>query len=311
MKLPHMDAVVGMARILREAHIPFGVVTNANLDQLKTFRAVAVPSVLEMTPQQADQLREFVRNGGVLYASGPSSLMIVDQDSPRFLLEDVLGVRYRDRLDSSMSYLSPRDPAIAKLIWPQENVTFPGSMVKAESLPGTEVFATVTLPLVPPEAGTTIGMDFAQIWSNPPATSPGRDPGIVVNSFGKGKVIWVAAPIESQTAPVAGDLIRHLLRKVLPGPYKFEADTHPAVEMTLFDQKDKSRMLVSLLNMQEQLPTIPVGATVRVLLPEGRRAKRVLQLPEQKEIPFAKSGPYVRFQIAPFDILAMAFVEYV
>ena len=37
---PHREAVVGLARILREAHIPFGVVTNANLDQLKNYRAV-------------------------------------------------------------------------------------------------------------------------------------------------------------------------------------------------------------------------------------------------------------------------------
>jgi hypothetical protein len=42
---PHRDAVVGLARILREAHIPFGVVTNANLDQLKNYRAVLLPNV--------------------------------------------------------------------------------------------------------------------------------------------------------------------------------------------------------------------------------------------------------------------------
>jgi hypothetical protein len=309
-KLPHMDAVVGMARILREAHIPFGVVTNANLDQLSNFRAVAIPNVFEMTPQQADRFREFVRNGGILYASGPSSLTAIGQESPRFLLEDVLGVRYLGGLESSMSYLSPRDPAMARLIWPQENLSFPGSMIKAQLLPGAKIFATVTLPLVPPEVGDTIGMHFAQIWSNPPAASPGQDPGIVVNSFGKGKAIWAAAPIESQSARAGAEVIRYLLRKVLPAPYKFEADTHPAVEMTLFDQKDKSRMLVSLLNMQEQIPTIPVGATVRAYRPASRRVKRVLQLPQQKEIQFVNSGPYVQFKLAPFDVVAMALVEY-
>ena len=310
MNLPHMDAVVGAARILRNAHIAFGMVTNASLDQLKGFRAVIVPNVLEMTPEQADQLREFVRNGGILYASGASSLLVAGQETPRFLLEDVLGVRYTGRLGSSMSYLSLLDPGITRLLWPQEHVGFPGSMVQAQSLSGSEVLATVTLPLVAPDVGYTIGTHFSQIWSNPPSASPGKDPGIVVNSFGKGKAIWVAAPIESQSAPVDADIVIHLLRRVLPGPYKFEADTNPAVEVTLFDQKDKRRLLVGLLNMQEQVPTIPMGATIRVHVPQSSNAKRVVQLPEQKELQFEKVGPYVQFQIAPFAVVAMTFVEY-
>ena len=31
---PHISGVVGAARILREAHIPYGLVTNVNLDKL-------------------------------------------------------------------------------------------------------------------------------------------------------------------------------------------------------------------------------------------------------------------------------------
>ncbi len=54
MKLPHREALVGAARILRDAHIPYGVVTNVTLDQLSRYRAVIVPNVLEMTPEQAD-----------------------------------------------------------------------------------------------------------------------------------------------------------------------------------------------------------------------------------------------------------------
>jgi hypothetical protein len=67
---------------------------------------------------------------------------------------------------------------------------------------------------------------------------------------------------------------------------------------------------VSLLNAQTELPTIPVGATVRVLVPGQRKPKRVLQLPEQKEMAFEKSGPYVQFSVPPFKILSMAIVEY-
>ncbi len=71
---PHKITVVGMARILQEAHIPFGVVTNVSLDQLSRYRAVILPWVVEMTDDQADVFRKFVAEGGTLYASGPSSV---------------------------------------------------------------------------------------------------------------------------------------------------------------------------------------------------------------------------------------------
>jgi hypothetical protein len=105
-------------------------------------------------------------------------------------------------------------------------------------------------------------------------------------------------------------LVTHLLRDILPSPYKFELDAHPAMDITVFHQKDNRRLLVGLLNLQEQRPTIPIGATVRVQLPSGAKARRVLLLPGQKEIPYQKIGPYLQFQVAPFKIECMMAVDY-
>lgn len=308
--LPHLEAVIGTARILREGHIPFGVVTNITLDQLSRYRAVFLPNVLEMTEEQANHFREFVRRGGVLYASGPSSLCAPELGAPRFLLEDVLGVRYLGGFGESVTYLSPASPEIAKVIWPQENVTLPWSMVRAEALAGAEVLATSTSPFVSPNAGYAIGAHFAQIWSNPPAAKPGNDPGIVVNSYGKGKAIWIAGRIEALTEPVGHNLVRLLLLDSLPGPYCFEADTNPVVEVTVFDQPEQRRLLIGLINLQEHVPTIPVSATVRVLAPAGRRVRQVVQLPEKKPLSVENTGAYVQFQVPPFKLASMALAEY-
>ncbi len=305
---PHIEAVLGATRILREAHIPFGIVTNATLDQLSQYRAVMLPCVLEMTAEQAGRFRQFVEGGGALYASGPSVLDRLDEIGAR--LGDVLGVRYLKPFGEVQSYLTPTDSELLKVAWPQENITYPGPLVQAQALPGAEVLARATMPMVPARDGYTIGTRFAQIWSNPPATTPGNDPGIVINSLGKGKTVWVAAPIESRTEAVYARVVSHLIHRILPGPYHFEVDTHRAVEMTLFHQAEKQRLLVSLLNAQPQTPTIPVGATVRVLLPGQQKPKRVLHLPDQKEVAFEKAGPYVQFVVPPFKILAMAAVEY-
>jgi len=305
---PHIEAVLGATRILREAHIPFGIVTNATLDQLGQYRAVMLPSVLEMTAEQAGRFRQFVQGGGVLYASGPSVLDRLDEIDSR--LGDVLGVRYLKPFGEVQSYLTPIDAELLKVAWPQENISYPGALVQAQALPGGEVLAGATMPIVPARAGYTIGTRFSQIWSNPPATTPGNDPGIVINTFGKGKTVWVAAPIESRTEAIYARIVSHLIHRILPGPYHFEVDTHRAVEMTLFHQADKQRMLVSLLNAQPQTPTIPVGATVRVLLPAQRKPKKVLQLPDQKEVAFEKAGAYCQFVVPSFKIVAMAAVEY-
>lgn len=309
-KLPHRESAVGAARFLREAHIPFGVVTNISLDQLARYRAVILPSVLEMTAEQADLFREFVRNGGSLYASGVSSICVPGTAAPRFLLADVLGVNYVCKMGGRTTFLSAVDKELFEAVWPQENLGFSGPMIKAQVQPGAEILATVTLPFVDPEAGTALNSHFAQIWSDPPAIRPGTDPGIVINRFAKGKAVWTAAPLESRADAVNARVFELLLKRILPPPYKFEADTGPAVEVTLFHQQDRRRLLVGMLNLQEQLPAIAVSAVIRVQVPQDRRVRKVSLLPEQKDVAFSRSGPYVSFKVPEFKLIRMAIVEY-
>lgn len=310
-KLPHRDAAVGAARFLREAHIPFGVVTNVSLDQLSGYRAVILPSVLEMTAEHANIFREFVRNGGSLYASGVSSMSVPGEGEERFLLADVLGVRYKGKTREGVAYLSVTDKELFETIWPQENLGFRGPMVKAQAQPGAAVLATVTLPFVDPEAGTALNSRFAQIWSDPPALHAGSDPGIVINTFGKGKSVWVAAPLETRADAVDARVFELLLKRILQPPFKFEADTDPSVEVTLFHQEDRHRLLVGMLNLQPQVPVIPVAATIRVLVPSAGKVRKVSLLPEQKAVKFSRSGSYVSFNVPEFTLVRMALVDYV
>jgi hypothetical protein len=120
----------------------------------------------------------------------------------------------------------------------------------------------------------------------------------------------VAAPIEIGTEVVNARLVTALLKRVLPGPYYFEVDAHPSVEMTLFHQPDKKRLLAGLLSMQQQLPPIPVPATVRAQVLGGKRVTAVSHLPERKPLKFEMVGPYVQFKLEPFEALSMALVEY-
>jgi hypothetical protein len=101
------------------------------------------------------------------------------------------------------------------------------------------------------------------------------------------------------------------MRRALAPPWRFEVDTHPAVEMTLYHQPEQGRLLAGLLNMQSSTPPFPAGANVRVSLPSERRVSSVVLLPDRKPLKFETAGPYVQFSLEPFEILAMALVQYV
>jgi hypothetical protein len=306
---PHLDGVIGTAAILRGNHFPWGVVTNVTLDQLPRYRAVVLSDVREMTPEQAARFRDFVTNGGVLYASGATSLDALAEGGPRLLLEDVLGVRFEGFSGTTCTYVTPVDAQLRAAVVPQQNVTFKGRMLKVTTTGPGEVLATVTLPFVPPEAGDHFNRRFAQIWSDPPALQPGTDPAIVVHRFGKGTAIWVAAPIEASDHVINRAVVTGLLRRYVPGPLAFELDAAPGVEMTLMRQAGANRFLAGMLNLDGGTPA-PSALAVRVRAPRGKAITRVRRLPGLEPLPHMTKGPFAEFRVPDFNQLAMFLLEY-
>lgn len=308
-KSPHTEAVVGMARILQEHHISYGVVTNINIEKIDNYQAIIIPSVLEMTAEQADKFREYVRNGGAIYATGLSSLDRISE-KPEFFLGDVLGIKYDGMLGTTMTYLTPKDPTLKKAVWPQDHVSYEGAMIKAVPNAESEILSLVTLPFVDPALGKNIGSHFAAIHSNPPALEPGNNPSAVLNSFGKGISLWTSAPFEIRNEKVNKSLVLNFLKRILRKPLLIETEAHPSIETTLFDQPGKKRIVAGVLNMQQQLPQIPEGAKIRVRIPEGKKIFNVRKLPENSKISFRQSNGYIEFEIQPFDIFTMIGLDY-
>lgn len=307
---PHGEGIVGWTRILQQRHIPFGVVTNITLEQLSRYRTVVLPHVIEMTEPQAAVFREFVRAGGTLLATGPTSLNPRVAGGPRFLLEDVFGVSYRGRLGEKIVYFSPHDPELARAVWPQDHVSFHGAACEATATPSAEVLATLTLPFVDPGLGACIGSRFAAIHSDPPMFQPGTTPGVTLHSFGQGKALWVAAPLEKRPEHVNDAFLTNLLRRLLPSSLKFEMDAPPCVEAVLFHQAGQSRLLFGLLNLQNQWPQAQVSASVVVAVPSGRKFQSVQRLPDCSDIAFESDSVGARWEVPPFESLAMFVLNY-
>jgi hypothetical protein len=306
---PHHKAIFAVAEAMQEAHIPFAIVTSENIEEVSRYRAVIASAVQEMTAEQSEVLRDFVKQGGVLYASGTTSLDRFASPGPRYLLENVFGVRYVGRFPYNVNYLDPSDDVLLTVLDPQEYLTLNTPVCRVETMTGAQCLATIRPTYVDPDAGRMIGQTFATIHSNPPAAKTTNSPALVINKFGKGACVWSATAFETCPHCSSRRLLAHLIRRVLPGPYSFEAKAPVRTEITLFNQPDKNRQVVGLLH-QVPMPC-PVGAALRVHLSHKWSAPaRVLLLPSKQELSFVVRDGCVEFSVPEFEVMGMVVIEY-
>ena len=79
--------------------------------------------------------------------------------------------------------------------------------------------------------------------------------------------------------------------------------------MTTFDQPDKKRYLISLINFQKDLPNIPVD-NIKLQSDDGKVANRLLLLPEEKPLPFEKNLDLVELSVPRLETFHMLSLEY-
>lgn len=308
--IPHVDAVMGAARALQEAHIPFAVVTKLNLDRLRNYRVILLPNVLIMSDEEIAALREFVANGGSLYASGYSSLVsetgTVRKD---FGLADVFGVSKQGAMDHALTFFTPADRTLARLFEPQEHIIHKGGIIPIKATTA-KILATVTQPMYPADKGTVLKPSFASIHSTPPGPA-GTEPGITWQRHGKGRVCYTAGPIEAEDRDINRRLVAHLVRQLLGSPAQVEAEAPTYVELTVFEKPANSCLNISLVSLRESDDCLPCGGKVRVRLGKKHRIVSLHSLPTKRKCGFRKmKDGTIEFDFNDFRILAMFELRY-
>ena len=294
-KFPHKHAVVGVCRVLQQAHIPFGIITRKQLPDLDRYKVIVLPNVLRMDPDEAAAFREYVRRGGRIYASRYTSLTeTAGLRRKDFMLADVFGCHFAGDDLGVMNYLKPRSGPLRKAIAPQTCLSFRhnpdesnrgvGMLRLADRIEG-KVLGTLTLPYA-----KEWGSVFEQNWTSIHSSPPWRDtdtPALVSNRFGKGRAIYSAADIEAVDCAAGSRLLLHLLKELLGPRTSASADTHPAVWMSVSDQPENGRIVAGFLNYQSQLPSVPIAEVPFTFRPpKGRRFVRVKTVPGNKTIKF-------------------------
>jgi len=297
----HTKSVTSVTRRLGSHHIPLGFITKTTLAHLRDHRVLVLPNVNMMDEPEIETVREWVRQGGCLLATGWTSLVDTRGRLRKdFGLGDVFGVSLKEPSWTAwLHYIAPQGPSGAdfgdfSLAYPafarttgQSAVVRPGS--------DTTVLATTTLVWQTDDPAR-----FASIHSNPPGQATDR-PEVVLNLFGKGRAIYCASPIE--TIESLDGAIPNLVRRLFDR-FSFEADAPAAVELTLFHQPERKRYRLSLVNFQKDLPNIPVNdIAVRLRLPE--RVLRVVEIPSGRTIEHTEADRVVRFVVPRLETLAI------
>jgi Hypothetical glycosyl hydrolase 6/Beta-galactosidase trimerisation domain len=295
----HTRSVTAVTRLLGSHHVPFGFIMRSTLSHLSDHKLLILANVNMMDDPEIDAIREWVRHGGRLLATGWTSLVDTRGRLRKdFALGDALGVTLRKPSWAPWPhYIAPKGtgetgfadfsasyPAFAKTTGQKVAVTRNG-----------RVLATTTLIWRSDDPSR-----FASIHSNPP-WQPTDRPEVVMSDFGKGRCVYCASPVE--IVEPLGSAFVGLIRR-LQDRFTFEADAPASVELTLFYQPERHRYRLTLVNFEKELPNIPVtDVAVRLRLKE--QVAGITELPTNRKVAYQESQGVVRFTVSRLETLAM------
>jgi hypothetical protein len=304
--MPHIESATSAAQALIYDHIPFGVITRKNLDRLNNYQVIILPDILMISPVEAEALRNYVRQGGSIYASKYTSLVTTDGvKHDNFLLADVFGANFSAVTKENYTFISPA--AEGKGFFDGFNDKYPFGLnatqfiVKAD--PNAQILANIILPYTDPADFN----NFASIHCNPPGKTTDY-PALIRNKFGRGLSIYSTANFE--VYPYAQKYFAKIIRSLAAKPLFFDSDAPKSVEITAFDQPENDRIIVNMLNFQEELPNIPVGDfNVRIYVGD-KKVKNLLILPAEKKIPYKFKNGYLEFTHPVFETFSMFAINF-
>lgn len=301
---PHSAALLGAARALQRAHIPFGVATRRALDQLARWPVLILPNVETLEADEQEAIRAYVQGGGRLYASRSTSL----DSTGRFGLGDLFGCTALGDEEGAMLYAE--SDALPELRRPLTQVCAADrrtGALRIAASPGAEILASRTLPYAYPARGTAQDRQWSTIHASPPWQRT-ADPVILRHQAGRGLAIYSAFDIEAGETPEHEAAFIALIRQLAPDP-ELSADAHPDVWFSGFARP--GRITLMFLHMAASNPALTVPQTrVRVKLPDGSRCQAIRLRSGGAALPFGTDGRDVHFDLPPFTEMMIAEIDH-
>lgn len=243
-----IQSPLNMAKILREYNIPYDVVGSKNLKKLKT-KALCINDVYEITDEEMEALEAYVFSGGNIFVTGHLA---------HSRLREMVGVNVWGISEYENVYFDPKEEAQDIFETFDHDSPYPLAHQAIESnvIGDAEVLATLTYPYTRPG-----DKDFAAIHTDPPGQKT-NFPAVVYNTYGKGHLIWAAAPMELAEAYYCKKVVYQLIKRLVKD-FSIYSNAPEFVEIVSWDKK--GRKYVAVLNLQEAYPVYPLqNITVRL-----------------------------------------------
>ncbi len=290
----HTTVGNGFELALLSSHVQFDLLPS--LESLRDHRLLILQDETCLSDSQCERIRQFVAEGGLLLAEGHASLL--DEDGNKradFALADVLGLSfggYGPYLDGV--YTRPlldelRDGLIESPI-----------LIAGGAIYSIDVKADVLAPIIEPMGNRGEVMTWSE--HNSPSLEDSKLPMVTHHRFGKGRAIYVAAPLGAYVSnrgavdPWARILASNLVRFLLEDPFVM-SDLATGIEIVLNRHPD--RLVLHLINHYGSESTVlgnfPTLAGGRVLMNEKRlgRITHATIVPDETELPLSREGSYL------------------
>ncbi len=253
----YLHSFLGACKALIESQIQFDIVTDRgmNAKDLSGYRVLILPNAVCLNDEQLRVIKEYVRKGGGLIATHRTSLSTEFGD-PRgdFGLGDVFHAKYVQPLVYRLSYMKLRDGPIAKGLPVGTPLVCRDNQVLVEPTEGATVAAATVFPRE--------GYNKVTTWADPPLEEESQYPALITSQYGGGKVAYFPTRPDSMYAEWGApefrkmliNAVAHVSRERAP----VEVDSPMSVEVNAYEQLDKNRIVVHLLNFQGRtVKTVP------------------------------------------------------
>jgi hypothetical protein len=293
---PAYEEMLGASIVLARMHRPFKVVRDAEGDLIR-LHTLVINDASFMTAREVEKVREFVRLGGTLIASGLTSLYREDgSSSDDFALADVFGVSYAGGTSRRVNYLALPGPDA------YVSCNRPAALVR---LNGAEQLAGLAEPLFDPDDPE----HYASIHSNPPGRQT-EYAGLTVHAFGQGRCVYLAAPLMAQQQDAQQSFTAELLQSYAPPTLVTNTDAPAAVEVTLLQSTTQNAVLACLVNYQKELPNVPVAKVSLELVLDGQTPTACTRISDGQAIPFSAAQGKLRFEVTGLETLEMVEIRF-
>jgi len=332
----YLSNVFGTFRTGIEKHLPLTLVNDWNLNKtdLARYKVLVLPNTAVIGEEQAEAVRQYVRNGGGLVASVDATLFD-EYGNPRkdFLLADVFGVHYQGVIEGAAKK-EGIDPNFAMAVndayWDKRKNIFQFKMGKHELLDTPRLKQYVgDKPVTFKGQAVSVSVDAdAQAIATITAQEQGSAelPAMVVHRYGKGKVVYMAGGFDSAyylyPYPYYRELVAQAMLWAASEEPKIQVDAPMCVHSTMYRQtKDGQRLVVHLFNdlntagnhakPDDDVPlreeTLPVH-DIKVLF-KGYDITRVHLEPGGAKLATKKTSDGIEVTVPKLDVHSMVVAE--